>query len=101
MRSPYMSNLRPFIASVLLAVPLVVSGAAANATVYFDGVSPPLSGAFDLGTHLPNYIGSATGDCGNLTVCGSQLDGVRVYMFDVNDHAGLLGPSATANFNLL
>lgn len=64
-------------------------------------MSPALSGSFDLGTHLPNYIGATTGDCGTLSVCGTNLDGVRVYMYDVNDPAGLAGTQAQSNFNLL
>ena len=75
----------------------------ANATVYVDGTSTALStyapGQFDLGTHLPNYIGPTAGNSAQ----GTALDGQRVYLFDVNDPAGLSGPSASsaANFNLL
>lgn len=49
----------------------------ASATVYLDGVSPLLSsyapGTFDLGTHLPNYIGSSNGSSAD----GTNLDGNR------------------------
>lgn len=72
----------------------------AQATVYQDGVSPALAsypaGTFDLGTHLANYIGPSAEE-GN----GTALDGTRVYLNDVNDPAGVMGPVAQANFNLL
>lgn len=88
-----MKNIRPFLLTGL-AFAALLAFAEAQATVYVDGVSPALSGASDLGTHLPNYIGPTTGDCGSLTVCGSNLDGTRVYLYDVDDHAGVLGPTA-------
>lgn len=73
----------------------------ASATVYLDGVSPLLSsyapGTFDLGTHLPNYIGSSNGSSAD----GTNLDGNRVYIFDINDAAGPQGAPAQAAFNLL
>jgi hypothetical protein len=72
----------------------------AAATIYVDGESPLLSGypagTFDLGTHLPNYIGPTVTE-GN----GTALDGTRVYFYDVDDPAGVTGASASANFNLL
>jgi hypothetical protein len=73
---------------------------AAQATTYVDGTSPALSasppGSFDLGTHLPGYLGPTVPE-GN----GTALDGTRVYFYDVNDPAGVLGASAQASFNLL
>jgi hypothetical protein len=52
-----------------------------------------------LGAHLPNYIGGTVGNAAE----GTALDGNRVYIYDVNDPAGLSGASASnpANFNLL
>ena len=86
----------------LVSAPLIFLYTNVHASpLYLDGVSPALSGAFDLGTHLPNYIGPTTGDCGTLSVCGTNLDGVRVYFFDVNDPLGLAGNVGGANFNLL
>jgi hypothetical protein len=82
------------------ALMAAASCAPAFATVYEEGVSPALSsypaGTVVLGTHLANYIGP-TAEEGN----GTALDGTRVYLNDVNDPAGLSGPLATANFNLL
>jgi len=75
---------------------LLLPGQTQASTIYLDGTSPTLSGVFDVGTHLANYIGP-TQEEGN----GTALDGTRVYIFDVNDHAGVLGPTAQANFNLL
>src|SRR5436190_2249579 len=81
----------------LLTVVLLATGAVANAlpTVYDPGVSPLVSsypaGTFDQGTHLANYIGASQeeGD-------GTALDGTRVYMFDVNDHLGVVDAAAAA-----
>jgi hypothetical protein len=79
----------------------MLAASQAGAQTYFDGVSPALSGypagTFDFGTHLPNYIGGSNGSAAD----GTALDGNRVFIYDVNDPAGVLGPSATANFNLL
>ncbi len=60
---------------------LLISGSAEALTTYLDGVSPPLAasppGTFDLGTHLPSYIGPTVLE-GN----GTLLDGTRVFFFD-------------------
>ncbi|MEO8081148.1 MAG: PEP-CTERM sorting domain-containing protein [Caldimonas sp.] len=73
----------------------------ASATDYQDGVSAPLSGypagTFDLGTHLPNYIGPSNGSSAD----GTNLDGNRVYIYDIDDAAGPNGPAAQADFRLL
>ncbi len=73
----------------------------AVATDYQTGVSAPLSsyaaGTFDLGTHKPNFIGPSVGTAAE----GTNLDGNRVYIFDVNDPAGPTGALAQASFNLL
>lgn len=82
--------------SGLLAVASLAVAGAVHATTYVDGTSPALSGAFDLGTHRPSYIGTTVTE-GN----GTALDGTRVYFYDVNDPAGLFGTSAQASFNLL
>jgi hypothetical protein len=66
----------------------------AGATVYVDGVSPALSGAFELGIHLPNYIGGTVEE-GN----GTALDGSRVYFSD-NDNS-TDNPATATPFNLL
>lgn len=82
--------------SLTLAVALF-AGAEAGATSYLDGTSPLLSsspaGTFDLGTHLPNYIGPTVQE-GN----GTLLDGTRVYFYDVNSSTG---PATATPFNLL
>lgn len=73
----------------------------ASATTYLDGVSAPLSslaaGSFDYGTHLPNYIGGSIGSSAD----GTNLDGVRVYIYDIDSADGPAGPAATADFHLL
>jgi hypothetical protein len=89
-------RLREALTGLFSAGFMFAAGVATAAPIYHDGVSPALSGAFDLGTHLPNYIGPTVPE-GN----GTALDGTRVYLNDVNDPAGLGGASATANFNLL
>jgi len=67
-------------------------------TVYLDGVSPLLSasppGTFDLGTHLPSYIGGTTGSAAD----GTNLDGGRVFFFDDTDPDDVL---LAEPFNLL
>jgi hypothetical protein len=72
----------------------------AGAVTYTDGVSPLLSsapaGTFDLGTHLPSYIGGTTQEGVN---AGSLLDGVRVYFFDATGSTD--NPATATPFNLL
>lgn len=82
----------------LAAVLLLISVEAQGAPIYLDGVSPLLSGAFDLGTHRPNYIGSTTGDCFVACGNGTNLDASRVYFYDENSPTGLAGATS---FNLL
>jgi len=93
------------LASILPAVAItslmLFTGTQANAaTVYVDGVTPALSlsppGTFDLGTHLPNYIGPTVQDSPGT---GSVLDGVRVYFFDNNSSTD--NPATATPFNLL
>jgi hypothetical protein len=81
--------------AIALTLTLVLVGAKAEAsTIYLDGVSPALSGAFDLGTHLANWVGPSQEE-GN----GTALDGTRVYLNDVN---GLgLNPLTATPFGLL
>lgn len=68
------------------------------APIYSSGVSSALSlappGTFDLGTHLPSYIGSTVPE-GN----GTALDGTRVYFFD--NLASTDNPATATPFNLL
>jgi len=71
----------------------------AGATIYHDGVSPLLSGAFDLGTHLPSYIGPTTGDCFIACGNGTNLDRSRVYFFDADSSTD--NPATATPFNLL
>jgi hypothetical protein len=77
---------------------LMAGGAADAATTYLDGASPLLSaspaGTFDLGTHLPSYIGATTPE-GN----GTALDGGRVYFFDATGSTD--NPATATPFNLL
>jgi hypothetical protein len=89
-----MNTHRQLLKASLAALALIAGASGAHATVYHDGVSPALSGAFELGTHLANYIGP-TQEEGN----GTALDGTRVYLNDVNG-AGLNAATATP-FNLL
>ena len=85
--------------SVLLVfVQLVFATAVYAAPTYLDGVSPAILGSppgtFDLGTHLPSYIGATVPE-GN----GTLLDAGRVYFFD---NVGSTDNPATATpFNLL
>lgn len=84
------------------ACALAASTQVAAATVYVAGTTTPLTsypaGTFDLGTHLPNYIGGTVGNSAE----GTNLDGNRVYMYDINDHVGgPNGAAAQAAFNLL
>jgi len=75
----------------------VLGGAEVGATTYLDGTSSLLSaspGTFDLGTHLPNYIGGTVPE-GN----GTALDGTRVYFFDVTGSTD--NPATATPFNLL
>jgi hypothetical protein len=85
-------------AAALLAIAASVP---ASATAYLPGVSAPLSslpaGSFDYGTHLPNYISPSIGS----STDGTNLDGNRVYIYDIDDAAGPAGPNATADFRLL
>lgn len=82
----------------LAALALVLS-TGAHAVSYSDGVSPLLSsspaGTFDLGTHLPNYIGGTVGSAAD----GTNLDGNRVYFYD-NDFS-TDNPQTATPFNLL
>lgn len=79
----------------LAVIPLLLVGVEAQGgTIYVDGVSPALSGAFDLGTHLPNYIGPTVTE-GN----GTLLDGTRVYFFDADNSTD--NPATATPFNLL
>jgi hypothetical protein len=73
----------------------------ASATTYISGVSAPLSslpaGSFDYGTHLPGYISPSIGSSAE----GTNLDGNRVYIYDIDDVGGPAGAAATADFRLL
>lgn len=73
----------------------------ASATVYLDGKSPLLSsyapGTFDLGTHRPNFISGSNGSAAD----GTNLDGNRVYIEDINSADGPNGPAGQAAFRLL
>ena len=81
--------------AALASIPLLFGGVEAlGSPLYLDGVSPALSSAFDLGTHLPSYIGPTVNE-GN----GTALDGTRVYFFD-NDFSTDNTATATP-FNLL
>jgi len=94
---------KPALRNVPCAVGVLLAAAClpAAATDYENGVSAPLSsypaGTFDLGTHLPNYIGPTVGSAAD----GTNLDGNRVYIYDVNDPAGPTSAQTQANFNLL
>jgi hypothetical protein len=85
--------------SLLLALPLAsLPMQAISAPTYSAGTTTALAGAppgtFDLGSHLPSYIGATTAE-GN----GTLLDGGRVYFFD---NLGSTDNPATATpFNLL
>lgn len=93
-----MRSYRKMLLSVLAAMQLLVIGAVAQAaTIYSDGVSPALSGAFSLGTHLPSYIGPTTGDCFVACGNGTNLDASRVYF---NDNS-VGTPGTSSPFNLL
>jgi hypothetical protein len=65
---------------------------------YSSGTSAALNsappGTFDLGTHLPSYIGSTTADGS-----GTALDGGRVYFFDNLNSTD--DPATVTPFNLL
>ena len=81
-----------------VATSLGVASTAGAAPTYLPGTTTPLAasppGTFDLGTHLPSYIGATTPE-GN----GTLLDGGRVYFFD---NLGSTDDPATATpFNLL
>jgi PEP-CTERM motif len=90
--------MRPFCQQLLAGLAsvsfLLISVEAQGATIYVDGVSPALSGAFDLGTHLPNYIGTTVTE-GN----GTALDGGRVYFYDADFSTD--NPATATPFNLL
>lgn len=80
------------------ALGLGVAMQASAAPSYVDGTTPLLSaspaGTFDVGTHLPSYIGATVPE-GN----GTLLDGSRVYFYDnlsSTDNAATATP-----FNLL
>ena len=101
MSTPMMSTQLRQCSAWAAGVLAVAACVPAEATTYLDGVSAPLSsyaaGTFDLGTHLPNFIGGSNGSAAD----GTNLDGNRVYIFDINDAAGPNGPAAQANFHLL
>ena len=73
----------------------------AQATTYLPGVSAPLSsypaGTFDIGAHLPNYIGPSNGSAAD----GTNLDGQRAFIYDIDDPFGPNGAAAQADFHLL
>lgn len=82
----------------LLAAPIIAlalsAGIQSNAApIYHDGVSAPLSGAFEFGTYLPNQIAPTTQDS-----CCAPITGAREYFFDVN---GPLNPGTAGSFNLV
>ena len=87
--------------ALMAGAALLLAASPAAATVYVTGTTTPLSsyapGTFDLGTHLPGYIGPTVGSSSD----GTNLDGNRVYMFDINDPGGPNGTAGTASFNLL
>jgi hypothetical protein len=69
-----------------------------QAVTFLDGTSPALSlspGTFDLGAHLPSYIGGTTGSAAD----GTNLDGQRVYFFD--NLGSTDNPQDATPFNLL
>ena len=89
---------RPAAVALGVALYLGCAGQAAGAASYLPGTTAPLAasppGTFDLGTHLPSYIGPTVPE-GN----GTLLDGTRVYFFD---NLGSTDNPATATpFNLL
>lgn len=92
--------MRKLFIGVVMAL-FIICGVSANsqATVYLDGVSPLLSasppGTFDLGSHLPGYIGGTVGSAAN----GTNLDGNRVYFYDTNSSTD--NPQTATPFNLL
>jgi hypothetical protein len=98
-------NFRKLTTAAVVAWLTMVMPVGVGATTYLPGQSPALSlsppGTFDLGAHLPSYIGPTNSDGGTPAADGTNLDGKRVYFFDVNDPLGPTSPAATANFNLL
>jgi len=87
---------------MLLMLALTVSvfgGTEVGATTYLDGTSTLLSasppGTFDVGSHLPGYIGGTVGTAAN----GTNLDGARVYFFDAIGSTD--NPATATPFNLL
>jgi hypothetical protein len=88
-------------ASSAAALLIIAAGLPAGATTYINGVSAPLSslaaGSFDYGTHLPGYISASIGSSAE----GTNLDGNRVYIYDIDDAGGPGGAAATADFRLL
>ena len=91
-----MSRLNRALCSCLASAWLLLLAADVQAsTIYLDGTTAPLlGGTFDLGTHLPSYIGSTVTE-GN----GTLLDGTRVYFFDNNFSTD--NPATATPFNLL
>ncbi len=90
-----MSAHHRWIAGAIVPALLLCGTAHAATTVYSDGVSPPLTAAFDLGTHLPNYIGATVGSAAD----GTALDGQRVYFYDADNSTD--DPATATPFNLL
>jgi hypothetical protein len=98
MHTDFGSLPKPLAVAIGVALGLGIAGQAGAAPTYLAGTTTPLAasppGTFDLGTHLPSYIGPTTVE-GN----GTLLDGGRVYFFD---NLGSTDNPATATpFNLL
>lgn len=81
-----------------IALGLGLAAQASHAQTYLSGTTAPLAASppatFDLGTHLPSYIGATVPE-GN----GTLLDGTRVYFFD--NLASTDNPATATPFNLL
>lgn len=81
------------LASSLIAFALSASVRSNAAPIYHDGVSAPLSGAFEFGTYLPNQIAGTSQDG-----CCAPITGAREYFFDLG---GNLNPGTAGSFNLV
>ena len=85
---------RTLIPGLTIAATLACSGTQAQATtIYHDGVSPIMTGAFEYGTYLPNRIGPTSQD-----TFAAPITGKREYFYDLD---GNLNPATAGSFNLV
>ena len=80
-------------ATALAVAALSIAATLAHAQIYHDGVSPKLTGVYEFGTFMPNYIGGTVQDG-----FGAPITGQREYIYDVN---GPLDPLTAGSFNLV